>query len=540
MGKKYESTAMRKGFVERCGVPFIIVTWYTCSIVGNNAGKQLLPTFPFPYTLSMLQFAMGTASVPLALLLGGKPVRHLWGIARTYCLRGLVLGVAGFAGNFFQRVALVYITVSFTHTVKATQPLFTAALSFTLLRQRFSYRTLGALVIIALGVALAALSEFHFNLTGFLAAAASACAMSVGNTFMKCFMNRKKPGRGGGGGGIGGGGSSPPASPRPSSETSSEGRSTEAYLVSRRQVIGSRAASEDADLEGQPPPPPPAAKGEAEGDPPLSPAGAVREKLEMLSGPYAGPGEVGGLPTLDKNELFFLANLYSLLLMVPLWWRVDGRRLLAAFGPPNAARLAGAAALDGAAPAEALAPGVFLMALASTAPMVLQHFVSIAMLSMITPVSHSVVNACKRVVVISVSVVYFRNPVSGTNLFGMACALGGVFLYQRSLALELALEDANQVLGSGSQLDGTSGGGSGGEAKINGGHESSHESPPPLPESSRSYDLPRDLPCGAAAGGAHSVALCAPRSAVKGDAGGKGGAKEVVWTHAANKRFEEP
>lgn len=52
---------------------------------------------------------------------------------------------------------------------------------------------------------------------------------------------------------------------------------------------------------------------------------------------------------------------------------------------------------------------------------------------MLSPVSHSIVNSCKRIVVIALSVAYFRNPVSALNLFGMACAFSGVYLYQQSL-----------------------------------------------------------------------------------------------------------
>jgi solute carrier family 35 protein E1 len=52
-------------------------------------------------------------------------------------------------------------------------------------------------------------------------------------------------------------------------------------------------------------------------------------------------------------------------------------------------------------------------------------------LSKVSPVTHSVGNCVKRVVVIVSSVLFFRTPVSPINAVGTAIALGGVFLYSR-------------------------------------------------------------------------------------------------------------
>ncbi len=100
--------------------------------------------------------------------------------------------------------------------------------------------------------------------------------------------------------------------------------------------------------------------------------------------------------------------------MLPFWWAIEGHLVTAA--PPSGAVLA--------------------LALANTVPAVLQHFVSLAVLALVSPVSHSIVNSCKRLVVIGLSVLYFRNPVSALNGFGMATAFYGVVLYQRSLGAE--------------------------------------------------------------------------------------------------------
>ncbi len=57
--------------------------------------------------------------------------------------------------------------------------------------------------------------------------------------------------------------------------------------------------------------------------------------------------------------------------------------------------------------------------------------VSYMILQRVTPVTHSVGNCVKRVVVIVSSVLFFRTPVSPINAAGTALALAGVFAYSR-------------------------------------------------------------------------------------------------------------
>ena len=57
--------------------------------------------------------------------------------------------------------------------------------------------------------------------------------------------------------------------------------------------------------------------------------------------------------------------------------------------------------------------------------------VSYMILQRVSPVTHSVGNCVKRVIVIVASVVAFRNPVSMVNGVGTAIALAGVFVYSQ-------------------------------------------------------------------------------------------------------------
>ena len=57
--------------------------------------------------------------------------------------------------------------------------------------------------------------------------------------------------------------------------------------------------------------------------------------------------------------------------------------------------------------------------------------VSYMILSRVSPVTHSIGNCVKRIIVIVASVIVFRNPVTTTNAIGTALALFGVFAYSQ-------------------------------------------------------------------------------------------------------------
>ncbi|XP_039047448.1 phosphoenolpyruvate/phosphate translocator 2, chloroplastic-like [Hibiscus syriacus] len=62
--------------------------------------------------------------------------------------------------------------------------------------------------------------------------------------------------------------------------------------------------------------------------------------------------------------------------------------------------------------------------------------VSYMILQMVSPVTHSVGNCVKRVVVIISSIIFFQTPVSPINSLGTTLALTGVFLYSRAKQLK--------------------------------------------------------------------------------------------------------
>ncbi|XP_059657893.1 triose phosphate/phosphate translocator, non-green plastid, chloroplastic-like [Cornus florida] len=163
--------------------------WCIFNIYFNIYNKQVLKVYPYPLTVSTVQFAVGTVLVTLmwTFNLHKRPK-----ISGSQLAAILPLAVVHTLGNLFTNMSLGKVAVSFTHTIKAMEPFFSVVLSAMFLGEMPTPWVITSLIPIVGGVALASLTEASFNWAGFSSAMASNLTNQSRNVLSKKLMVKKE------------------------------------------------------------------------------------------------------------------------------------------------------------------------------------------------------------------------------------------------------------------------------------------------------------------------------------------------------------
>merc|ERR1712087_488351 len=136
----------------------------------NIYNKKALNALPMPYTMATLQLLVG---IPYCFFLWMTGIRKAPKLSMDNIKTLIPISLGHLGTHIGAVVSLGAGAVSFTHIVKASEPVVSAALSAALLGAVYSPITYLTLLPIVGGVALASLKELSFTWLGFIAAMGS-------------------------------------------------------------------------------------------------------------------------------------------------------------------------------------------------------------------------------------------------------------------------------------------------------------------------------------------------------------------------------
>merc|ERR1719345_331711 len=165
-----DAAAEEDGIMETLKTGSFFALWYLFNIGYNIYNKKALNALPIPYTMATLQLAVG---IPYVMALWTTGLRKAPKLNADNVKTLIPVSLGHLGTHIGAVVSLGAGAVSFTHIVKASEPVVSAALSAVMLGAFYHPITYLTLVPIVGGVALASLKELSFTWLGFIAAMVS-------------------------------------------------------------------------------------------------------------------------------------------------------------------------------------------------------------------------------------------------------------------------------------------------------------------------------------------------------------------------------
>lgn len=350
--------------------------WYFLTVVYNVSNKIVLNELPLPVTVCAVQLFLGIpVFLPIWILKRPKGDPASWW--RRYSKIGLCHGL----GNLASIMSFGAGAVSFTHVIKACEPVFAAVLSRFLLHTETPPAVYVSLIPIVLGVGIASAKELSFTWHGFVAGMASNLFYQLRIVLAKIEMT-------------------PPTSSEPIPGVGSE---------TQGQAQGQVAAAQSAPLL-------PVVSSNASG------SVLVSSSSSSASTPSSPSGTGDGL---SPSNMFRVLTLIATAQLLPLALILEGRLVQSAWST----------AVASGAPVDYLVTNLLI----SGVSYYLYNEVAFWILALVSPITHAIGNTVKRVVIIFASILILKTPINAQGVLGSAIAIFGTLVY--SLVLQSASTD---------------------------------------------------------------------------------------------------
>nr|ABC25608.1 putative glucose-6-phosphate/phosphate translocator [Babesia bovis] len=166
------------------------ILWYAQNALYVVFNKLFLNSVPLPWTISALQLLAGWFFMLFYWGLNIRSKPHFDSLKR-FCISFLPIGVCHFFVHVGSVISMGLGAISFTHIVKALEPVITAVLSIIFLREFLNVYAYLSLIPIIGGVALASVKELDFNVLAFLFAMLSNITGAMRSILAKITMKNK-------------------------------------------------------------------------------------------------------------------------------------------------------------------------------------------------------------------------------------------------------------------------------------------------------------------------------------------------------------
>jgi len=161
---------------------------YGANIAYNVINKRVLLAHPHPCLVTGINLLSSSLCCIACWMFG--VMRFPRTLNWSFYLKLMGLAVLHWSGMLFSNISVSEVHISFTHTVKAAEPFFTAVFTAVLIGNKPTIRAWMSLLVVIAGIVVASTAEISFTWRGFWAAMMSNVVVALRTVLTKMAMDR--------------------------------------------------------------------------------------------------------------------------------------------------------------------------------------------------------------------------------------------------------------------------------------------------------------------------------------------------------------